>query len=266
MTTQESASVLVQHAGGVLTLVLNRPERRNALNGEVVQSLTEQFVAARTDSAIRVIVIRAAGEAFSAGVDLARLRALATASREEHIADAEALCRMLEAVLRVPQPVVAIVQGSTHGGAVGLVAACDVVVAAESAVFATAEVRVGLAPALLAPYLASAIGPRAARYHLLTGEVIDAQAALRLGLVNKVVAREALDDTANGLLRLLRRGGPFAMGATKRLFADGAAIPLDDAAIRQAAELVATVRAGAEAREGVAAFLEKRPAAWTSTT
>jgi methylglutaconyl-CoA hydratase len=264
MKDQSGSVVLIDRADGVLTLTLNRPEIRNALNHEVVEIITHEIKIAAADAAIRAVVFAASGKVFSAGVDLARLRGLSTATREQNIADAMTHCRMLHAVFTLPKPVIAAVQGSAHGGAVGLIAACDIVIAAEGTRFATAEARVGLAPVLLAPYLAAAIGARASRYHLLTGEPIEAPEALRLGLVHKLVAPDALDAALSAVLDAIRRSGPSALGVTKRVLAQDVALPLDEPAMLQAAGLIADARAGAEAKEGVAAFLGKRPPVWAA--
>jgi methylglutaconyl-CoA hydratase len=262
MQDQIDRDVQVRRAGGVLTLTLNRPAVRNALNHDMVDIITREVSGAAGDAAIRAVVLTAAGSVFSAGVDLARLQRLSSATREENIADAMALCGMLRAVFTLPKPVIAAVQGSVHGGAVGLISACDIVIAADGCRFATAEARVGLAPILLAPYLAAAIGIRASRFHLLTGQPIDAQEALRLGLVHKLVAPEALDSALTDVLDAIRRGGPSALHVTKRMLAEGAALPLEEGAMLHAAGMIADARAGAEAKEGVAAFLGKRAPIW----
>lgn len=262
MKDQTERVVLVNLADGVLTLTLNRPAVRNALNHEIVEIITTEIARAGMDPAVRAVVFTAAGKVFSAGVDLARLQGLCSATRDDNIADALTHCRMLRAIFTLPKPVIAVVQGSVHGGAVGLVSACDIVIAAEGCRFATAEARVGLAPVLLAPYLAAAIGARASRWHLLTGEPIEAAEALALGLVHKIVAPDALGAALGSVVAAIRRGGPAALAITKRVLAEGVAVPLDDAAMLHAAGLIADARAGAEAHEGVAAFLEKRAPIW----
>ncbi len=262
MDTQTAPAVRVEHADGLLRLTLDRPGVRNALNHEIVETITREVGAAAGDPGVRAIVFAATGKVFSAGVDLARLRGLSSATRAENIADATTHCEMLRTIFTCAKPVIAAVQGSVHGGAVGLCAACDIVVATENCRFSTAEARVGLAPVLLAPYLAAAIGARAGRYHLLTGKPIEAAEAFRLGLVHRLVPEGELESALADTLAAILQGGPSALRVTKRVLADGIPLPLDDAAIRKAAEMIADARAGAEAYEGVAAFLDKRAPVW----
>ena len=262
MDCQEGPVVRVDRSGGLLRLTLDRPAARNAMNQETVRIITREVAAAGADPAIRAVVLAATGKAFSAGVDLARLRALSSATRDANIADASTLCEMLRAVFTCPKPVVARVQGSVHGGAVGLVCACDIVVAAEGVRFATAEARVGLAPVLLAPYLAAAIGARAGRFHVLTGIPIEAMEALRLGLVHRLAPESGLEAAVAEVLDAIQRGGPASLRVSKRVLAEAVSLPLDDASIRRAAEMIADARAGEEAKEGVAAFLDKRAPVW----
>jgi methylglutaconyl-CoA hydratase len=255
-------AVRVSQHDGILRLIIDRPAVRNALNHEVVETITRCVRDAAGDPAIRLVVIAATGKVFSAGVDLARLQGLSSSTREANIADATTHCEMLRTVFTCPKPVIAAVQGSVHGGAVGLVSACDLVIATDTCRFATAEARVGLAPVLLAPYLAAAIGARAGRYHLLTGRPIEAEEALRLGLVHRLVSTEELEAAVDETIADVLRGGPAALRVTKQVLADAVLVPLEDAAIARSAGLIADARAGAEAREGVAAFLEKRTPVW----
>ncbi len=262
MDTPTVPAVRTVQDRGILRLTIDRPAVRNALNHEVVETITSAVAAAGRDPAIRVVVLAATGTVFSAGVDLARLQGLSSATRDANIADATTHCDMLRTVFTCPKPVIAAVQGSVHGGAVGLVSACDVVIATDTCRFSTAEARVGLAPVLLAPYLAAAIGARAGRYHLLTGTPIEAAEALRLGLVHRLVPATGLEAALEETLAAILRGGPAALRVTKQVLADAVPVPLDDGAIAKAAGLIADARAGAEAKEGVAAFLEKRSPVW----
>ncbi len=262
MDTSAAPAVRVAQHDGVLRLTIDRPAVRNALNHEVVDTITRSMRDAGTNPAIRLVVLAATGKVFSAGVDLARLQGLSSATREANIADATTHCEMLRTVFTCPKPVIAAVQGSVHGGAVGLVSACDIVIATDTCRFATAEARVGLAPVLLAPYLAAAIGARAGRYHLLTGLPIEAAEALQLGLVHRLVPADGLEAALEDTIATVLRGGPAALRVTKQVLADAVLLPLDDAAIARAAGLIADARAGAEAREGVGAFLEKRSPVW----
>jgi methylglutaconyl-CoA hydratase len=251
-------------AGGVLTLTLDRPATNNALDDALVEGITHAVSQAVQDKALRVIVLVATGKHFSAGVDLARLAQINDRPVAESIADGRAIGDMLEAVRTSPLPVVAAVQGAVFGGALALVAACDVVIAADVARFGAGEARIGLVPVLLTPYLAAAIGDRPARHLLLTCERISAKQAHPLGLVQRVVPAEALQAELRSVVVALRLSGPGSIAATKRLLANGAPVPLSEQARDAAAQQIALARQTAEAREGVAAFLAKRSPFWAA--
>ena len=253
-----------RQAGGVLTLTLDRPATHNALDDALVEAMTHAVRQAAMDAAVRVIVVAATGRHFSAGVDLARLAQINDRPFAESVSDCRTIGDMLEAVWTSPLPVVAAVQGAVFGGALALVAACDVVVAANIARFGAGESRIGLVPVLLTPYLTAAIGDRAARHMLLTCERIDAQEAYRLGLVQRVVPAEGLQVALDAVVAALLLSGPGSIAATKRLLASGAAVPLSAEARDAAARQIAQARQTAEAREGVAAFLAKRPPSWAA--
>jgi len=261
----EEPPVLVERApGGTARVVLNRPERRNAFDDALVAGLRDALAALAGDPGVRVVVLAARGTSFSAGADLAWMRRMADAGPEAGRADALALAGTLRLLSELPRPTVALVNGPARGGGVGLVAACDLAVAVEDATFALSEVRVGLVPATIAPYLVGAIGLRAARRYALTGEPFDAPEALRLGLVHEVVPTAELDATGARVAEGLARGGPAALAETKALLARVAGAPLDDRLVADTAERIARVRASAEGREGVEAFLERRAPGWTS--
>jgi methylglutaconyl-CoA hydratase len=221
----------------------------------------DAFEKAGADSAVRVVVLAASGTVFSAGGDLTWMRRMAGASREENLADARSLARLLQAIDLCPKATVARVQGSAFGGALGLIAACDVAIAVADAQFAASEVRLGLIPAVISPYVVRAVGPRAARRLFVTAERIDAAEAQRIGLVHQVVPPAGLDAAIDTTVALCLAGGPEAIAAAKRLLGKvGGAIGHD--VTTATVEALADVRAGAEAKEGIAAFFAKRRPRW----
>jgi methylglutaconyl-CoA hydratase len=214
------------------------------------------------DPGVRVVVLAAQGRSFSAGADLGWMRRMADATEAEGLADALALAALLRRLHGMPQPTVALVQGPAYGGGVGLVAACDLAVAVEGATFRLSEVRLGLVPAVIAPYLLAAMGSRAARRAALTAETLDAARAREVGLVDEVVPAEELEAAGRRLADALLPNGPSAMREVKALMDAVAGAPLDDRLELDTAGRIARVRASAEGREGVEAFLERRPPRW----
>jgi len=247
---------------GVATLRLNRPEVHNALDGALIAALTDALGQVDADPAVRTVLLAANGQSFSAGADLQWMRRMAEASEAENEADARALAELMRRLDRLSKPAVAAVQGPVFGGGVGLVACCDIAIAADTAVFALSEVRLGLIPAVVSPYVIAAIGPRAARRYFLTAERFDAAEALRLGLVHRVVPAAELTTATDRLLAMLAEGGPRAQAEAKRLIADVTGRPIDAALIDDTAGRIARIRASAEGREGIAAFLSKRKPSW----
>jgi methylglutaconyl-CoA hydratase len=250
--------MIVARQDGVLRLTFDRPEARNAVNAEVYSSLARELEAAASAREIRVVVLAGKGPAFCAGADVQHLRKVAAAGREASGADAKLAISTMFRLASLPKPTVAAVQGPAYGAGVGLVLACDIVVASENARFALSEVRIGLVPGLVAPMMADAIGRREARRYLLTGESFDAREALRIGLVHEVVPAEALDEAVSRQIEMLKQGGPQALAGTKKLLAAG----YDDARLREIVQMAVEQRDTPEAREGMAAFLEKRKPSW----
>ncbi len=248
---------------GVVTLTLDRPDRRNAFDDALIADLRHTLDRLADDMSTRALVLTGAGSAFSAGADLDWMRRAAGFSAAENLADARQLEALLAALDRFPRPTIARVNGAAIGGGMGLVAACDIAIASEQAIFAMSEVRLGLLPAVVAPFVRRAIGERACRRLFLTAERLDAAAALRLGLVHETVADEALDQAVAAVLDQLLQGGPEALAAAKALLIDLRQASFDEAADRTA-RAIAERRASAEGKEGVAAFLEKREPAWRS--
>jgi methylglutaconyl-CoA hydratase len=254
--------LLINLDAGVLTLTLDGPVKRNALNDDVMAALDSALERAERDTEVRAVVLAAVGTSFCAGVDVGRLRTVATAMPAENLEHAMKLARSMNHLATLNKPTVAAVQGSAWGGGVGLVAACDIAIAVESARFALTEVRLGLLPGLVAPMMAAAIGTRAARRLLMTGQSIDAQEALRLGLVHEVVPAENLAAAVAETAGRLKAGSTATIAATKRLLADpGIKFP-DPEGIRPMAEAVMAHRGTPDAQEGIAAFLEKRKPSW----
>ena len=251
-----------RHADGSARITLNRPEIHNAFDDRLIAELTAALAALAHDDAVRVVVLTGSGKSFSAGADLNWMRRTSTYGEAENLADARALAKLMATLNELPKPTIARVNGAALGGGTGLVACCDIVVASSHAMFGTTEVRLGLIPAVIGPYVVAAIGVRQARRLMLTGERIGAGEAARIGLVHEIVAADELDAATATVLDDLLKGGPHALAAAKRLVHDLAGRPIEPELIDDTARRIAALRATAEAREGVAAFLEKRPANW----
>ena len=256
------ATLEVAFSERVATITLNRPEVRNAFNEAMIAELTDAFEQFDTREDVRAIVLAANGAAFCAGADLNWMKKMASFSDAENHADARRLADMLAAVYRCSKPVIARVSGDAYAGGVGLVAASDIVVAAEGARFCLSEARLGLIAATIAPYVVRALGERASRRYFTTAEQFDCTTALRLGLVHETVGVAMLDATVQKITAALCANGPRAVRDSKRLVQDVAGRVLDEALIDDTAARIARIRASAEGREGVASFLEKRVPSW----
>ena len=254
--------LLTRLEAGVLTLTLDGEARRNALNDEVMAAFDANLDRAEQEPSIRAVVLAAVGTSFCAGVDVSQLRSVTRTSPDDNLRHAMRMASGMNRLATLNKPTIAAVQGSAWGGGVGLVAACDIAIAAEPARFILSEVRLGLLPGLVAPMMAAAIGTRAARRLLLTGESIDAEEALRLGLVHEVVPAEKLASAVAEAAQRLKAGSPATIAATKRLLGDPNLAFPDPNSVRPIAELVMAHRKTADAQEGIAAFLEKRKPSW----
>lgn len=254
--------VLYANEAGAATLTLNRPAAHNALDERLIAALTRRLEAAAADPSVRVIVLTGAGASFSAGADLNYMRRMADFSPVENRADADRFARLLHLLHASPKPTIARVQGAAVGGGVGLAAACDIAAASTEAFFRLTEVRLGLIAALISPYLIEAMGPRAARRYMLTSERFDAAEAAARGLVHAVAPPGELDAAVSRFAALLSRGGPEALAASKRLAADIAGSPIDEAVRSRTAEAIAARRASDEAQAGIAAYFAKKPPTW----
>ncbi|HEB97221.1 MAG TPA: enoyl-CoA hydratase/isomerase family protein [Sedimenticola thiotaurini] len=258
----ERPVVLQIDARGVARITLNRPRLHNAFDDVVIARLSGLLDELAERDGLRALVLAAEGRSFSAGADLNWMRRMADYSPQENRADADRLAGLMRRLDRLPVPTIARVQGAAFGGGVGLIACCDMAIASERARFALSEVRLGIMPAVISPYVIAAIGPRAARRWILSGERFDAAEALRIGLLHQVVAEESLDEAVEALLTELLACGPRAQAAAKRLIRDVACRPIDQALIDDTAARITELRASPEGREGLSAFLEKRPPAW----
>ncbi len=249
---------------GVATIAMNRPEKHNAFDDAVIAELRSAFDAIAANDAVRVVVLAAEGKSFSAGGDLGWMKRMAEYDYEDNLADARLLADMLKALYDLPQPTIARVQGAAYGGAVGLVSCCDMAVASERATFALSEVKIGLVPATISPYVIRAIGERAARRYFCTGERFTADKALQLGLVSEVVDSEGLDAALEHLVHALLQNGPQAVRQAKQLVSEVAGQAITPSLVEGTCELIARIRTSDEGQEGLGAFLEKRAAAWMS--
>jgi methylglutaconyl-CoA hydratase len=246
----------------VATVTLNRPDVRNAFNETTIAEITQAFQELGRNGDIRAIVLAANGPAFCAGADLNWMKKMAGYTREENRADAAQLAEMLRTIYVCPKPVVAKVQGDCYAGGMGLVAACDIVIANEATNFCLSEVKLGLIPATISPYVVIGMGENAARRYFLTAERFSAQEAHRIGFVHQVVAADALDAAVADIVKALVSNSPNAVKEAKRLVQDVAGRPLSEALIADTAERIADIRSSEEGKEGVRSFLEKRKPNW----
>ncbi|MEJ5124984.1 enoyl-CoA hydratase/isomerase family protein [Comamonas sp. MYb21] len=258
----KSTFLTVEAAGPVATITLTQPDVRNAFSDEVIADITRAFSWVGAQAQVRAVVLAAEGPAFCAGANLNWMRAMADYTREENLVDAGKLAEMLRVIYTCPKPTIARVQGDVYAGGMGLVACCDMAVAASHAGFCLSEVKIGLIPATISPYVIRAMGPRAAHRYFLTGERFDAAEALRSGFVHQVVEAEALDSAVDGLLKHLLSASPAAVQACKKLVLDVAGREVDEALIAETVAGIADIRASAEGKEGVQAFLNKRKPSW----
>lgn len=247
---------------GVHTITLNRPDIRNAFDDMLIAEIHEAFDAVSRRKDVRCVVLAANGPAFCAGGDLHWMRRMADYTREQNLADAGGLAAMLRAIDQCPHPTLARVQGDVFAGGLGLVSACDMAVCADSATFCLSEVRIGLIPATISPYVVRAIGARASRRYFLTAERFSAAEAHRIGLVHESVPMEQLDATVQALIKILLANSPMAVQDAKRLVDSVAGQDINEALIAQTVAGIADSRASADGKEGVQAFLDKRKPKW----
>lgn len=248
--------------GGVATVWMNRPDVHNAFNAQLIADLTAACRALDADDTVRAVVLAGRGKSFSAGADLNWMKAAGEASEAENFADAMKLAGMMRTLAEMRKPTIARVHGAALGGGMGLASACDICIAGDKAVFATSEVKFGIIPSAISPYVIRAIGERQAYRYFQTAERINATRAAELGLAHEAVATEELDAKVKEVVEALLQGGPKSQAAAKDLIRAVANQPVSDALVEDTARRIAGLRATPEAREGLAAFLDKRPAAW----
>ena len=256
------SDLTVTFAGAIATVTLNRPEVRNAFNDAMILEVTQAFkqLGARDD--VRCIVLAAAGSAFCAGADLNWMRSMADYTHAQNLEDAGRLATMMRTLYECPKPTIARIQGDVYAGGTGLVAACDVAVAVDTAGFCLSEVKLGLLPSTISPYVIRAMGARAAHRYFLTAERFSAAEALRIGFVHEVVTLGELDDKVIALASALINAGPEAVKACKKLLQDVAGHDITPELVALTVESIANVRVSAEGREGLQSFLNKRKPNW----
>ena len=252
----------IETKGAVATLWMNRPDVHNAFDETLIAELTAACKALDHDPAVRVVVLAGRGKSFSAGADLNWMKRAAANSVDENLDDARALAGMLRTLAEMKKPTIARVQGAALGGGTGLTAACDIAVASTRAVFATSEVRFGIIPSAISPYVLRAIGARQATRYFQSAERIDAARAREIGLVHEVVEPEALDAKVQEIVDALIQGGPLAQAAAKDLIRAVDNQPINHTLVEETAHRIAHLRATPEARDGIAAFLDKRQPGW----
>ena len=258
-----TSTLACQRDGALLRIHLNRPELHNAFNAEMIAELTARLREAGTDNGVRAVVLSGNGKSFSAGADLNWMRGMAAFSEAENREDSMRLAELMRTLDGLPKPTIARVNGAAFGGGVGLIACCDIAVGVDTALFGLTEVRLGLVPAVISPYVVAAIGARQSRRLFLTGERFDAATAARIGLLHDVVPAGELDATVDQIAGDLGRGGPVALDEAKRLVARIAAgHDVNAATDTKNAALIARLRVSDEGQEGLTAFFERRDARW----
>ena len=252
----------IAREAGVATIWMNRPDVHNAFNAQLIADLTTACIELDADDAVRAVVLAGRGKSFSAGADLNWMKAAGEASEAENFADAMKLAGMLRTLAEMKKPTIARVHGAALGGGMGLASACDICIAGDKAVFATSEVKFGIIPSAISPYVIRAIGERQAYRYFQTAERINATRAATLGLAHEAVATEELDAKVSEVVEALLQGGPKSQAAAKDLIRAVANRPVSDAVVEDTARRIASLRVTPEAKEGLAAFLDKRPAVW----
>ena len=257
------ASLEIELSGPVATLWMNRPDLHNAFDEILIAELTAACIALNEDKDIRVVILAGRGKSFSAGADLNWMKRAANNGLDDNLHDARLLAQMLRTLAEMKKPTIARVHGAALGGGTGLTAACDIAVASTKAFFATSEVKFGIIPSAISPYVVRAIGARQAYRYFQSAERIDAARAREIGLVHETVEPEGLDAKVTEIVDALLQGGPLAQAAAKNLIRAVSNQPINDNMVEDTAHRIAHLRTTPEARDGIAAFLEKRPPAWS---
>jgi len=263
MENNNNTVLLEISAEGVATLTLNRPEVHNAFDDSIIAALIEALESTDRNPDVRVLVLRSNGRNFSAGADLGWMKRMAQNSHQENLEDAGQLARLMEVLNNLSKPTIGLVQGAAYGGAVGLAACCDIVIATEQSQFCLSEVKIGLIPAVISPYVVRAIGERLSRRYFLTAEPFSAMTAADAGLVHEIVPHaDLLDEACKRFISTLRRNSPQAMNAAKDLIFAVSQKPIDQSVIDDTAHRIADIRVSEEGQEGLSAFLGKRTPNW----
>lgn len=262
-TVNTSEQVLCQISDqGVASIILNRPEVHNAFDDKLIGEILAVLDDVNTNEGVRVVVLRSNGKHFSAGADLGWMKRMAEYSLEDNFNDAGELARLMHTLNNLNKPTIALVQGAAYGGAVGLAACCDICIASERARFCLSEVKIGLSPAVISPFVVAAMGERAARRYFLTAEVFDGEEAVRLGLAHMVVGQDDLETTTESMVQKLLANSPQSVRRTKELIARVAKSPIDQDVIEYTQRLIAEIRVSDEGQEGLGAFFDKRAPSW----
>jgi methylglutaconyl-CoA hydratase len=257
-----SALLIEQTPDGVVTVTLNRPDMHNALDDAMMLEITRTFDMLGSDSFCRMAVLKANGLSFCAGADIGWMQKSASHTREQNVADAQVLAAMMHTLYTFPKPLVGLVQGAAVGGGVGMVSCCDIVVASDAASFRLSEVKLGIVPAVISPYVVRAVGSRAAQRYFLTAEPFSATEAKNLGLIHEIVPERMIPAASAKLIERLMAGGPKAQRTAKELLHKIEPVEISDDVVAYTTELIADLRASPEGQEGLKAFLEKRQPNW----
>ncbi len=255
---KEQEDLIIETNGSLLFITLNRTAKHNAFDNVLLSALQTHLIEAISNPRIHVIVLKAHGDYFSSGADLEWMQRVVTFSESENTEDAMVLARLMNTLYQCPKPTIAVVQGPAFGGGVGLIAAADIAIASTSSTFCFSEVRLGLIPAVISPYIVKAIGERAASWLFMTAKVIDAKEAHQLGLIQYCVSPEELEPFSLKLAHHLSELPPIAVGASKSLVRQVATRPIDDNLLQETANLIAKKRVSQEGQKGIQAFLDKR--------
>ena len=247
---------------GIAQVILNNPDKHNAFDDQMIIQLTEAFHTVAANPDVRIMLLKSEGKSFSAGADLEWMKRMASYSYQQNLNDARALAAMLKALHQMPIPTIARVQGAAFGGAIGLISCCDIAVASSKASFALSEVKIGLVPSTISPYVIAAIGERHAKRYFMTAERFDTNTALQISLVHEAVEEQFLDDKVEQLITAILSNGPEAVVAAKQLVFAVSGKAIDSSLIEHTCEVIAGIRVSAQGQEGLSAFLDKRKPHW----
>ena len=262
MAANDSMVVVTQPIDGVAKVTLNRPEKSNALDGNMIQQLTQVLQQVADDPSKNAVIITGTGEHFCAGADIAWMKKMAESSYQENVQDAMQLATLLKLIYNFPKPIIAAVKGATMGGGLGIIACCDVTIASDNSYFCFSEAKIGLTPSVISPYIISVMGERSARYYFLTAERFDTKKAVTLNLVQRMVSDDALEYEVTDFCHRLLKNSPYALEQAKKIIRHVKQEEISDKLIWYCAEHLATMRSSSDAQEGLRAFLEKRSPVW----